>query len=101
MKTGKKLRGNNMKIAFDIDGTLQGRSRKVAWLHRELLKFANSGHDVIVWSGGGMDYAQRYVDQYNLPARVVIKCSEEVDIAFDDVVDFLAGAKLTIQVPSE
>ena len=90
-----------MKIAFDIDGTLQGRYEPVTWLHRELRKFAEQGHDVIVWSGGGMEYAQRYIERNELPARTAIKCSEVVDLAFDDAVDNLAGAKLTIQVWSE
>lgn len=86
-----------LKIAFDIDGTLDNRG-EVVWLHRELRKFADMGHDVIVWSGGGQEYAQKYVDAHELPARTAIKCSEEVDIAFDDATDHLAGAKITIQV---
>lgn len=87
-----------MKIAFDIDGTLG--ERRLRWLHRELRKFAEAGHDVIVWSGGGVPYAQQYVDANNLPARVVQKCSENVDIAFDDATDYIAGAAITIQVSS-
>lgn len=89
-----------MKIAFDIDGTLQGQHRKVNWLHRELHKFAETGHDVIVWSGGGLDYAKRYIESHELPARTCEKCSEEVDIAFDDATEHLRGAKITIQVES-
>lgn len=89
-----------MKIAFDIDGTLQGQFKKVSWLHRELQKFAEQGHDVIVWSGGGEEYAKRYVESNNLPARTTIKCSEDVDIAFDDATDSIKGAKITIQVES-
>lgn len=89
-----------MKIAFDIDGTLQTKYKQVAWLHRELRKFKEEGHDVIVWSGGGQDYANQYVERNNLPARTAIKCSEAVDIAFDDATDSLAGAMITIQVPN-
>jgi phosphoserine phosphatase len=84
-----------MKIAFDVDGTLTDH----AWLHRELRKFAEEGHDVIVWSGGGVPYAEWYVQRNNLPARIAIKCSEAVDIAFDDATESLAGATVTIQVP--
>lgn len=90
-----------MKIAFDIDGTLSGEYKDVPWLHRELRKFAEQGHDVIVWSGGGQEYADRYIEQRELPARSAIKCSEEVDIAFDDATEHIAGAKLTIQVESK
>jgi phosphoserine phosphatase len=84
-----------MKIAFDIDGTLGDHK----WLHRELRKFAEQGHDVIVWSGGGVPYAKEYVERNKLPARVVRKCSEEVDLAFDDATEHISGAKITIQVP--
>lgn len=94
-----------LKIAFDIDGTLQGTgnnvSQKAKWLHRELLKFAEMGHDIIVWSGGGVPYAQWYINFHKLPARTCMKCSEEVDIAFDDAVARLRGANITIQVPGE
>ena len=83
-----------MKIAFDIDGTLSDHK----WFHRELQKFVDDGHDVIVWSGCGIPYAQSYVDRNNLPARVVRKCGEEVDVVFDDATDRLLNAKLTIQV---
>lgn len=88
-----------MKIAFDIDGTLKGEYEDQTWLHRQLRKYAEAGHDVIVWSGGGVDYAQRYVGYRNLPARVIAKCSEAVDIAFDDATDHIAGALVTVQVP--
>ena len=84
-----------MKIAFDIDGTLSDHQ----WLHRELRKFADTGHDVIVWSGGGVPYAEQYVERNKLPARVIRKCSEQVDIAFDDATDFISAATITIQVP--
>lgn len=84
-----------MKIAFDIDGTLSDHD----WLHRLLHTYAEDGHDVIVWSGGGDDYAKRYVERNSLPARVVTKCSEPVDIAFDDAYDHINNATITIQVP--
>lgn len=83
-----------MKIAFDIDGTLDSHKK----LHQNLRNFAERGHDVIVWSGGGVPYAQRYVDKNNLPARVIRKCSENVDIAFDDAHDDINGAEITILV---
>ena len=88
-----------MKIAFDIDGTLQGQFRTVNWVHNALRRYAEDGHDIIVWSGGGIDYAKRYVETHKLPARVIRKCTEDVDIAFDDAYDHIAGATITIQVP--
>ena len=84
-----------MKIAFDIDGTLTDHK----WLHDHLRRYAERGHDVIVWSGGGVPYAKQYVARHELPARVVMKCSEEVDIAFDDAYNDIIGATITIQVP--
>lgn len=87
-----------MKIAFDIDGTLG--ERKLRWLHTNLRKYAEDGHDIIVWSGGGVPYAERFVEANKLPARVVPKCSEAVDIAFDDVAEHLAGATITVTVSS-
>lgn len=86
-----------MKIAFDIDGTLTDNF----WLHDHVNKFKQQGHDVIVWSGGGVPYAEDYVRRNNLEARVIMKCSEEVDVAFDDAVGSLKGATITIQVPYE
>lgn len=84
-----------MKIAFDIDGTLSSYE----YLHNQLRKFNAQGHDCIIWSGGGIEYAKQYADKYSLPARIVEKCSEMVDIAFDDGTEYLKGAGLTITVP--
>lgn len=83
-----------MKIAFDIDGTLDTHKK----LHQNLRNYAERGHDVIVWSGGGVPYAKTYVERNKLPARVIIKCGEPVDIAFDDAYDDINGAEITVLV---
>ena len=80
------------KIAFDIDNTLMKWDRE--WklqtpdfaLIAVLNWFVGNGDDVIVWSGGGKDYADRTVEKLGLHGvrTVAPKGSEKVDIAFDD-----------------
>lgn len=74
------------KIAFDVDGTLitgAGPRYKVIALMRY---FIDEGYDLIVWSGGGIDYAQRWVEKLGFKddVRVIAKGAERVNIAFDD-----------------
>lgn len=90
------------KIAFDIDGTLETYDNGPRlWLHENARKFAQQGHDVIVWSGGGVPYAENYVKKHGLPARVCMKAGELVNIAFDDMVDSLSGADITIRISQD
>jgi predicted HAD superfamily phosphohydrolase YqeG len=78
-------------IAIDVDDTL------ITWMvdgtaipnHNvlDLLRwFVRNKHDVIVWSGGGVEYAQRWAEKLGVASdvRVVEKGSEPVDIAIDD-----------------
>ena len=93
-------------IAFDVDGTIlnnEGVSpgtpphmREPAHVNLEIVLLLRilSKHmkntRIIVWSGGGKDYAEQMVRRYGL-ARYVDACYakddclEEVDICFDDV----------------
>ena len=78
------------KIAFDIDETLiDMNDAPKYWVIDLLLWFKKAGWDVIVWSGGGLDYAQRRVEKLGFKdlVRVIPKGSEKVDIAVDDMAD--------------
>lgn len=92
-------------IAFDIDGTLLSnegippgtlpyeRTRTSVNLEAILLlqilsKLKNSR--IIVWSGGGKDYAEQFVrlcglERYVDKCYFKSECDEHVDICFDDV----------------
>lgn len=93
-------------IAFDIDGTILnnegippetpthlrpacGVNLEVIMLIQILAKKMKNTR-IIVWSGGGLDYANQIVRRYGLE-RYVDKCfakddcDENVDICFDDV----------------
>ncbi len=87
---------HHLRIAFDVDDTLlvpaiaTGLKRDTPnyeviaiykWLQRQ-------GHHMIIWSGGGEDYARTRAEQLGLYAdEIITKTTErinEVDIAFDD-----------------
>lgn len=81
------------KVAFDVDDTLiipakaTDNFRDVPhYPNIALLQwFQRHGHHVIVWSGGGVDYAKTWCDKLGIqPDEVVKKGSKDVDIAFDD-----------------
>lgn len=47
--------------------------------------FQAQGHEMIIWSGGGIDYAKRWAEKLGLEAEIREKMkSEDIDIAFDD-----------------
>ena len=78
-------------VAFDVDGTLIteegfGNEKPRYSIINLLLIFHALGHIVFVWSGGGIDYAQRWVEKLGLQdkCKVIEKGSAKVDIAFDD-----------------
>lgn len=85
-----------MKIAFDVDDTLiipsvalDGKASydvpnyKVIDIYRG---FQESGAHMIIWSGGGVDYARMWADKLGLfPDEIRVKQKgEDIDIAFDD-----------------
>ena len=92
-------------IAFDIDGTILNNegilpetpvhlrpktpvNLEIVMLMQIMAKMKNTR--ILVWSGGGKEYAESIVRQYGLE-RLVDKCygketcEENVDICFDDV----------------
>ena len=90
-----------MKIAFDIDDTLIVPSVATG-LDRDtpnydtiavLRWFQAQGHEIILWSGSGTDWAQTWGEKLGLiPFTVRVKeFSEDIAIAFDDC-DVLLGA---------
>lgn len=100
-----------MRIAFDVDDTLiipsVATNMPSDTPNYEIIAvfkwFQKQGHDMIIWSGGGVDYAKTWGDKLGLqPFRVMVKekPNEEfgrpIDIAFDDCnVDL---AKVNIKV---
>lgn len=85
-------------IAFDVDGTLvdyQGKPRT------EIIELFHSleslGCVMIVWSGGGKEYAKKITDALGLKADIREKGSFVPDLAIDDqIVDF---GTINMQVP--
>ena len=95
-----------MRIAFDIDDTLIipkivfNTSLDIP--NYEVINiykwFQSQGHKMIIWSGGGVDYAKTWAEKLGLnPDEVRIKQKyDDIDIAFDDCdVDL---AKVNIKV---
>jgi len=80
-----------MKIAFDVDGTLINSHdeprHEVIDLFRWFQKNIVTPLDLIIWSGGGIEYAQHWANKLGLKARIAKKFCEEVDIAIDDALD--------------
>jgi len=99
-----------MIIAFDVDDTLIVPSVATGLAtdtpNYETIAiykwFQSQGHRMIVWSGGGIDYAKMWADKLGLkPDSVINKTKESgemygVDICFDDCIVDLA--KINIRV---
>ena len=75
-------------VAFDVDDTLIDKYDEP---RRDVLEFLNlfwllTDADIVVWSGGGVEYAEEWVAKLNLEhkVRVVEKKSIKPDIAIDD-----------------
>ena len=78
---------NRLTVAFDIDSTLiDEHDRPIHDNLFLLLLFAKMGVDLIVWSGGGVSYAEHHARRLGIDdkVRVIPKGSEPVDVAFDD-----------------
>jgi len=116
-----------MTIAFDVDDTLwKVRARKVRDgdcvfgcehnqhycdnyrfdqvpnydLIQVLRWFFNNGDKVVVWSAGGVEYAQRIVEKLGLDSMVTVvdkHMTENVDISFDDMEVNLAKANVRVR----
>lgn len=76
-----------MIVAFDCDGTLIDYEGKPRESIINLLKaFQAAGYcHVVVWSGGGIDYAKQIARNLNLTGVTIhAKGSIKVDLAIDD-----------------
>lgn len=97
-------------IAFDVDGTLIDSEGNTNWRQTELLRLLSrfKNVDIIVWSGGGKDYAEAIVRKLDLgkyvkrcesknhlgksaDGRHLFKPDLEPDIAIDDIQDCILG----------
>ena len=91
-----------LTVAFDVDGTLIGQNYynedtpqyDVINLLHLLQKFDCK---IIIWSGGGVDYAKRWTEKLGLKATVLEKGSVPVDIAVDDMAVELGTVNLQIK----
>lgn len=103
--------GGDMKIAFDVDDTLiipsvaldapeyspyNVPNYEVIAVYRF---FQAQGHDMIIWSGSGVDWAKTWGEKLGLrPFTVRMKeQSEDVDIAFDDCDVTLARVNVKVK----
>lgn len=95
-----------LTIAYDVDDTLiipsivTGEDHDIP--NDEVIAvfrwFQAQGHNMVVWSGGGVEYAKRWAEKLDLaPCAIMVKTKTEgIDIAFDDCdVDL---AKVNIKV---
>lgn len=82
-----------MIIAFDVDDTIivppEATGLELDTPNYETIAvynfFKKQGHTMVIWSGGGIDYATSWARKLGLgPDMVVRKGSIPVDIAFDD-----------------
>ena len=103
ISNSKKDMNNKLKIAFDVDDTLiipSVASNGLDVPNYETIKvfkwFQEQGNDMIIWSGSGIDWATNWKNKLGLNARIIVKGSEDVDIAFDDC-DVILG-KVNVKV---
>jgi phosphoserine phosphatase len=76
----------NIKVAFDVDGTLINFGDTPRYeIVNQFLFYKSLEHDVIIWSGGGCEHSKMVSERFGLAARIIEKWSEEVDIAYDDL----------------
>jgi hydroxymethylpyrimidine pyrophosphatase-like HAD family hydrolase len=77
-------------VAYDVDGTLiheagpledTPKYENIALFHQ----FQRIGCKMFIWSGGGIDYADRWARKLGLDAQIVSKGSFQPDIAVDDM----------------
>lgn len=96
-----------MKIAFDIDDTILIPSVVLGFGNDtpnydtiSIYKwFQKQGCEMILWSGSGVDWAQRWGEKFGLqPFTVRIKeKSDDVDICFDDCDVTLARVNVKVR----
>lgn len=88
-------------VAFDVDGTLiDADDRPRTDVIEMLMAHYRDGDRVVVWSGGGMDYARTWVSRLALDRfvyRVIPKGrGYEVDVCYDDQIVDLADENVCV-----
>ena len=97
-----------MKIAFDVDDTLIippcVNGQDIDTPNYDVIAiykwFQAQGHDMIVWSGSGFDWAKRWVEKLGLEPceiRMKAKNSEPIDLCFDDCDVNLAKVNIKVR----
>ena len=96
-----------MKIAFDIDDTVlvpsvvteSGDNVPNYDVIAVLRFFQAQGHEIVLWSGSGVDWTKRWGEKFGLhPFTVRMKeKSEDIDIAFDDCIVDLAKVNVRVR----
>jgi len=93
-----------MTVAFDVDGTLiypEGvpghepdtpRYEVIQLFHL----FERFGCTMIIWSGGGIDYAERWAGKLGLQAVIAEKGNVKADIVIDDEIVNLGKVNLEV-----
>lgn len=90
-------------VAFDVDNTLIKDDKPNKWAVALLMSLAQCKNTkIIVWSGGGADYAREWGTRAELDGFVWAYSHKlnpdlpKIDIAFDDVEDFQLADKNVI-----
>lgn len=91
-------------VFFDVDGCLIDAAGRPRYEVIDLLRaFVACGQSVYVWSGGGKDYAEHWVQKLGLEDLVISALVKDKtikpDIAIDDVEDADLGLVNVIVVP--
>jgi len=88
------------RVAFDVDGCLIDYNDKpVNFILTTLRMYQKAGAEIIIWSGGGAEYAKRWAERLKLgKVRCAFKGDiDNVDIAYDD--EEVKLARLNLRVP--
>jgi hypothetical protein len=91
-------------IAFDVDDTLIKKDSKGRDIPRYeviqlVISFLILGNKVILWSGGGEDYAKTWSEKLGFGDSVEIRTKKKdltVDICFDDMEVDLATVNIRV-----
>ena len=87
---------NRLTIAFDVDDTLIvpaiATGLEVDTPNYSIIElyhwFQSQGHYMIIWSGGGKDYAETWARKLGLTSDEILtkttELKDKIDIAFDD-----------------
>ena len=91
----------NVKVVFDVDGTLIHFSHTGENVPRydiiDLFRtFEKLGCEMYIWSGGGVEYANRWSERLNLKAKIVPKGSFCPNIAVDDCDSDLGSTNILV-----